>query len=641
MASGGSSSLKVALDKALESLGEGRFQSLMGELKKSPPRQRRASLLESARPAERNASDAIANRVLGVKSEVEWREVDLTPDLKTSGEHRLDDIVSERFEAMRKKSDWLDTPSGDHADEGMSGEAMLGFDEDGTPVWRKVLEEHRTRLMALEPDIMRTNTIGRSNPVVVESGPDWPTELPAGSPYSFNNFHVCPENLRAARAVDTILDEPGSRWNPLLIQGPDGVGKSHLLWACGLQMARQCPGKTVRLLSSAQLRDGRPNGWERTIASASLILIDDLHHFFDDPEAMQILGEVVDYAINAGTQIVISSDDLDLSTVTSNRLTQVLDGARVATLRKPGLASRMTFLRERSAVRRLLLDDTRLAAIEEESLGGWRSLSQSLEVVAEAMERGASLDELMDIPRILNGEDINLAEESNFERPDVAAVAKELVQDAIEHVTHRPLEVDIELESPPVNLPPDDYEVPDLIPADGKTAVDNLVDRHLGEEMERMAQPVHHAISVDDRDKHLIHERQKPSSDDLIRVKRELSKVDDIIEGAFDRATENVVNETEVLSILLDELQSLSEKMVDAKARDLIRLVERLYEIEMKLHQVDPVRWPVPEMPKSRRSVRRKEPEPEPEAIWENPQSGNVSVARLRTLTVLAPMEEE
>jgi hypothetical protein len=406
-------------------------------------------------------------------------------------------------------------------------------------------------------------------------------------------------------------------------------------------MARQCPGKTVRLLSSAQLRDGRPNGWERTIASASLILIDDLHHFFDDPEAMQILGEVVDYAINAGTQIVISSDDLDLSTVTSNRLTQVLDGARVATLRKPGLASRMTFLRERSAVRRLLLDDTRLAAIEEESLGGWRSLSQSLEVVAEAMERGASLDELMDIPRILNGEDINLAEESNFERPDVAAVAKELVQDAIEHVTHRPLEVDIELESPPVNLPPDDYEVPDLIPEDGKTAVDNLVDRHLGEEMERMAQPVHHAISVDDRDKHLIHERQKPSSDDLIRVKRELSKVDDIIEGAFDRATENVVNETEVLSILLDELQSLSEKMVDAKARDLIRLVERLYEIEMKLHQVDPVRWPVPEMPKSRRSVRRKEPEPEPEAIWENPQSGNVSVARLRTLTVLAPMEEE
>jgi hypothetical protein len=81
--------------------------------------------------------------------------------------------------------------------------------------------------------------------------------------------------------------------------------------------------------------------------------------------------------------------------------------------------------------------------------------------------------------------------------------------------------------------------------------------------------------------------------------------------------------------------------MVDAKARDLIRMVDRLYEIELKLHRVDPVRWPVPVMPKSRRSVRRKEPEPEPEVIWESPQSGNVSVASLRALTVLAPMEEE
>ena len=216
-----------------------------------------------------------------------------------------------------------------------------------------------------------------------------------------------------------------------------------------------------------------------------------------------------------------------------------------------------------------------------------------------------------------------------------------MVNDAIDHVTHQPLDADIELVSPPVDLPPDDYEVPELIPEDGKTAVDNLVERHLGEEMERMAQPVGQAISVHEREKHLIHERQRPSSDDLIRVKRELSNVDDIIEGAFDRATENVVNETEVLSILLDELQSLSEKMVNAKARDLIRLVDRLYEIEMKLHSVDPIRWPVPEMPESRRSVRRKEPEPEPEVAWESPQSGNISVARLRALTVLSPMEEE
>ena len=124
-------------------------------------------------------------------------------------------------------------------------------------------------------------------------------------------------------------------------------------------------------------------------------------------------------------------------------------------------------------------------------------------------------------------------------------------------------------------------------------------------------------------------------------LKGDLAVVDELIDDAFNKADRRVMNEAEVLSSLLEELQTLSEKMATAKARDLIRLVDRLYDIEMKLHTVDPVRWPVPEMPKSRRPVKRVEPEPEPEEIFDSIQSGNSSVASLRALTILTPTEEE
>ncbi len=141
----------------------------------------------------------------------------------------------------------------------------------------------------------------------------------------------------------------------------------------------------------------------------------------------------------------------------------------------------------------------------------------------------------------------------------------------------------------------------------------------------------------------MIDERKEPDAKDLIRVKGDLEVVDELIDDAFNKADRRVMNEAEVLSSLLEELQTLSEKMATAKARDLIRLVDRLYDIEMKLHTVDPVRWPVPEMPKSRRPFKRvePEPEPEPEEIFDSIQSGNSSVASLRALTILTPTEEE
>ena len=632
----------MALDKAIESLGDERFKRLMGEIEQPVNRPRRSSLLESTIPAQRSTSRIITNKVLGPKTSAEWKEIDLRPDISDNSEARLKDIVNDRFTELRKRDDWLNETD-QVISKDAKGEEILGIEDDGTPVWRKVLDEQRTRLMAIEPEIINTQ---RSK--VVESAeqkyPDWPPVIPKTSEHTFNDYHVCPENLQAARAVDTILDEPSKRWNPLLISGDSGTGKSHLLWACGLQMARQDPSRHVRILNCSELDEERPAGWQRTLTDTSMLLVDDLQSIMDSTDSMQMVGEVIDYAINVGVQIVITCSNSDFSSAGRNRLTEVLNGTRMVTIRRPGLASRMTYLRERSAIKRMLLNDLQLSVIETESSGDWRSLAQSLEVVSSAIERGANIDHVADMQAVLKGNYQTQVHQPLETSRDIESLSDEMISQAIENVEHVPLNIKLDAEIPSVDLPPDDYEVPDLMPKDSSTAIENLVDRYLGDELERMEKPVGHAVSVNERERHLIDERQSPSAEDLVKVKGDLTAIDGIIDNAFNQADKRVLNETEVLSSLLEELQSLSEKMATAKARDLIRLVDRLYEIEMKLHSVDPERWPVPEMPRSRKSVRRAEPEPEPEPeeiIFEGAQQGNTSVASLKALTILTPMEEE
>ena len=171
-------------------------------------------------------------------------------------------------------------------------------------------------------------------------------------------------------------------------------------------------------------------------------------------------------------------------------------------------------------------------------------------------------------------------------------------------------------------------------------AMDNLLEKHLGEELQRMSEPLHHALGVDEREKHLIHNIETPSAADMVRVKDGMGAIDSIIDDAFDKVQSKAQDERILLTDLLIELQNLSEKMVSAEARDLIRLVDRLYEIEMKLHLIDPQRWPVPEMPKSRRKVKRKEPEPEIEPEpFSGPMVGNLTVAGVRKVQMLNPEE--
>jgi chromosomal replication initiator protein len=97
-------------------------------------------------------------------------------------------------------------------------------------------------------------------------------------------FAVGPSNQVAVSAVRAVLAQPGRKYNPLVLVGKSGLGKTHLLHALGLELAR-APGAVVACLSTqafideliAAIDGNRVDWWRARYRRATALLLDDIH----------------------------------------------------------------------------------------------------------------------------------------------------------------------------------------------------------------------------------------------------------------------------------------------------------------------------------------------------------------------------
>jgi len=91
-------------------------------------------------------------------------------------------------------------------------------------------------------------------------------------------------NKVALNSANAVVAAPGTIYNPLVLVGPSGVGKTHLMHAIGNQLAGD-PNVRVACLSAQQFVDelldaidgDRVEAWRKRYRSASALLLDDVH----------------------------------------------------------------------------------------------------------------------------------------------------------------------------------------------------------------------------------------------------------------------------------------------------------------------------------------------------------------------------
>ena len=113
--------------------------------------------------------------------------------------------------------------------------------------------------------------------------------------YTFENFIIGENNSFAANAAMAIANNPGRAYNPFLIYGGVGLGKTHLLQAIGHSIYRKDDLNKKIVFVTAEtftnefvnsLHKKNTNSFKNKYRGVDLLLIDDIH-FFQNKEGLQ------------------------------------------------------------------------------------------------------------------------------------------------------------------------------------------------------------------------------------------------------------------------------------------------------------------------------------------------------------------
>jgi chromosomal replication initiator protein len=158
-------------------------------------------------------------------------------------------------------------------------------------------------------------------------------------------------NQLAVRAADAIVAVAGSRYNPLFIHGPSGVGKTHLLNALGNGLAEATGGSpgTVACVPAqlfvdeliAALQEGTVDRWRARYRTATALLLDDVQFVAGKARTQEELFHVFNALYADGKQLVFASDRAprDLSGL-EERLGSRFEGGLVVAMQAPDRALR-------------------------------------------------------------------------------------------------------------------------------------------------------------------------------------------------------------------------------------------------------------------------------------------------------------
>ncbi|HVX39813.1 MAG TPA: DnaA/Hda family protein [Gemmatimonadaceae bacterium] len=156
-------------------------------------------------------------------------------------------------------------------------------------------------------------------------------------------FEVSTCNQLAVRAADAIVAVPGSRYNPLFIHGPSGVGKTHLLNAIGNGLVATA-GPGVACVAAqlfvdeliAALQEGTVDRWRTRYRAATALLLDDVQFVAGKERTQEELFHVFNALYADGKQLVIASDrpPRELSGL-EERLRSRFEGGLVVEMQSP------------------------------------------------------------------------------------------------------------------------------------------------------------------------------------------------------------------------------------------------------------------------------------------------------------------
>ncbi len=134
--------------------------------------------------------------------------------------------------------------------------------------------------------------------------------------FTFDNFVEGKSNQLGRAASLQVAENPGKAYNPLLIYGGVGLGKTHLMHAVGNQILHHHPAASVLYLHSERfvaemvkaLQHNTINDFKRRYRTVNALLIDDIQFFARKERSQEEFFHTFNALVEGGQQVIMTCD---------------------------------------------------------------------------------------------------------------------------------------------------------------------------------------------------------------------------------------------------------------------------------------------------------------------------------------------
>jgi chromosomal replication initiator protein len=174
--------------------------------------------------------------------------------------------------------------------------------------------------------------------------------------YTFENFVIGQNNSFAANAAMAIARNPGTGYNPCLIYGGVGLGKTHLIQSIGNWAHQEFDNLKILYVTMESftndfiqsLRENRTQSFKNRYRYADILLVDDIHFLQNKPETQEELFHTFNALYDSNKQMVFTSDRpvSDIRDLTDRLRSRFERGLNVD-LQPPSYETRYAILRKK------------------------------------------------------------------------------------------------------------------------------------------------------------------------------------------------------------------------------------------------------------------------------------------------------
>lgn len=227
--------------------------------------------------------------------------------------------------------------------------------------------------------------------------------------YTFENFVVGPFNELAHAASQTVIKMPGQTYNPLLVYGGPGRGKTHLIQAIGNQVKKAFPDKKVFYLTSERfgsefftaLQENKAQQFKEKYRKYDVVIMDDVQFFSNKEKFQEEFFHLFNTFKDTGRQLVFSSDKHpNIIPGLEERIRSRFNAGMAVDIPEPDQESRIAIVRTKCGIHNITLNNEvvdYLASAIEDNIREIEGIVNIVACQTQLKNRELSLNEIKNI----------------------------------------------------------------------------------------------------------------------------------------------------------------------------------------------------------------------------------------------------